>query len=233
MARRMLRMDSGLRRNDGSNANLTASGCAPAFSFQGDDLHRWRLVQRLFAAQCHRQFRVRQHHAVAAAGRAELEARLLLAPQAVKAVDPLGVRQSLQPLPLQHLATIEGLRGQRVEVARTVLHLDVQSQRRLRADRARYPAAAVRNAETGLHALERGRHQARRIAYLLFQQDLLRRYAQQPPQRHAQEHTADDKLALPLRAHETLVTRHLARRQPAAPALQLRVRHRIGIDHPE
>jgi hypothetical protein len=73
----------------------------------------------------------------------------------------------------------------------------------------------------------------RRLADLLFQLDFLRRHTEQAAQRHAQQHPADDELALPLRAHEALVTRHLARREPAAQALQLGVGDRVRIHHPE
>jgi len=62
---------------------------------------------------------------------------------------------------------------------------------------------------------------------------ILRRHAEQAAQRHAQQHPADNELALPLRAHEALVTRHLARRKPAAQALQLGVADRVRIHHPE
>jgi hypothetical protein len=40
----------------------------------------------------------------------------------------------------------------------------------------------------------------RRLADLLFQLDFLRRHTEQAAQRHAQQHPADDELALPLRA---------------------------------
>jgi hypothetical protein len=135
---------------------------------------------------------------MAASGDAEFEPGFLLAPQAVETFDPLVARQALQALHCD-ISTLSKACAASAFRSRAPSFISISSPSAvcaLTAHATQRPLWAM--LKPGCTPLSTGAAR-RRLADLLFQR-FPAASTEQAAQRHAQQHPADDELALPLRA---------------------------------